>query len=75
MPVVKGRQYLRAETPQEIDILFQEALASLQVDYMYMHSFEEDGITYDSFKHKHTRKYIFIPKRGDGLRLTEECAS
>ena len=25
MPVVKGRQYLRADTPQEIAILFQEA--------------------------------------------------
>ena len=73
--MVKGQLFVRAETPQEVDILFQEALATIQVDFMYMHSFEEDGITYDSFKHKDTRKYIFIPKRGDGLRLTEECSS
>jgi len=69
----KEKQWIRAEGEYEVKILFEEASASLISDYMYMFSFEEEGLTYDAFKHKGTRKYIFIPKRDDGLRLTDEC--
>ena len=69
----KEKQWIRAEASHEIKILFEEAAAALISDYMYMYSFEEEGLTFDAFKHQGTRKYIFIPKRNDGLRLTAEC--
>ncbi|MAX59645.1 MAG: hypothetical protein CL755_12535 [Chloroflexi bacterium] len=71
----KEKQWIRANGEYEVKILFEEASASLITDFMYMFSQEKDGITYDAFKHKETRKYIFIPKRGDGLRLTEQCTN
>ena len=56
------KQWIRANGEYEVKILFEEASASLIMDFMYMFSQEKDGITYDAFKHKETRKYIFIPK-------------
>lgn len=72
--VSNKKTWIRAETLEQVGILFEEAQATLVTDYMYMFTTEEEGLTYDAFKHRDTRKYIYIPKRGDGLRLTEECA-
>ena len=69
----KEKQWIRARNEHEVKTLFEEATATLFTDYMYMFTEEKEGVTYDAFKHRDTRKYIWIPKRGDGLRLTEEC--
>ncbi len=73
--VSNKKTWIRAQTQEQVGNLFEEAQATLVTDYMYMFTTEEEGLTYDAFKHRDTRKYIYIPKRGDGLRLTEECAN